>query len=35
MAFTAGDRRRIAAEAPLDDAFREECARRGISLTRD
>ncbi|CAG0978606.1 Ribosomal large subunit pseudouridine synthase D [Geobacteraceae bacterium] len=34
MSFTAGDgRRRISAEAPLDDAFREACASRGISLT--
>ena len=33
MSFNAGDGRRIAAEAPLDDAFRDECASRGISLT--
>jgi len=32
MSFTAGDGRRISAEAPLDDAFCEACAGRGISL---
>jgi len=30
MAFTAVDGRPVAAEAPLDDAFREACASRGI-----
>lgn len=32
MSFVAADRRRVAAEAPLDDAFREACASRGITL---
>lgn len=32
MTFAAGNGRRIAAEAPLDDPFREACASRGITL---
>lgn len=32
MTFTAADGRPVAAEAPLDAAFRDECASRGIPL---